>query len=93
MSHSIRQAMRSYHCYACENNFKQMVNMNDLSSVKCPSCDSDFLEEQKTYAEVQQVMEEANRQSQQSESSFEEEEEEMFSEASHDVFEHMFAPQ
>ena len=92
MSHSIRQAMRSYHCYACENNFKQMVNMNDLSSVRCPSCDSDFLEEQKTFAEVQQVMEEANRQSQQSESSFEEEEE-MFSEASHDVFEHMFAPQ
>ena len=92
MSHAIRQAMRSYHCYACENNFKQMVNMNDLSSVKCPSCESDFLEEQKTFAEVQQVMGEANRQSQESESSSFEEEE-VFAEASHDVFENMFAPQ
>ena len=82
--------MRSYHCYACENNFKQMVNMNDLSSVRCPSCESDFLEEQKTFAEVREVMEEANRQSQQSESS---EYEDEFTEESHDVFEQMFAPQ
>ena len=65
-----------------------MVDMNDLSSVKCPSCESDFLEEQKTFAEIRPVMEEASRQSQQSETSFEA----SFEDES-DVFEQIFAPQ
>ena len=82
MSQAIRQAMRSYHCYACECDHKQMVNMNDLGSVRCPCCESDFLEEQKTFAEIRQVMEEASRQRQQSATSVEE----VLHEASH-IFE------
>jgi DNA-directed RNA polymerase subunit RPC12/RpoP len=56
MSHTIRQAMRAYHCYECKGDHKQMVNMNDLGSVRCPTCQSDFLEEQKTFADIRQVM-------------------------------------
>lgn len=51
-NHSIRRALRAYHCHACETDFKEMVNLNDLTSVKCPNCESDFLEEKKTFDEA-----------------------------------------
>ena len=45
----IRRALRAYHCHACNKDFKEMVNLNDLSGVVCPNCQSDFLEEKKTF--------------------------------------------
>jgi len=48
----IRRALRAYHCYGCNNDFKEMVNLNDPSSIQCPSCHSDFLEEKKYYDEA-----------------------------------------
>merc|ERR1712170_32208 len=47
-----RRALRAYHCHACNKEFKQMVNLNDLSDVKCNHCQSDFFEENKTYEEA-----------------------------------------
>jgi len=49
---SMRRAQRSYHCYGCEHNFKQLVDMNDLGSVKCPQCNGDFIEETRSFDEA-----------------------------------------
>ena len=44
-----RRAQRSYHCYACQNEWRQLVNPSDLSDVSCPACSSEFFEESKSY--------------------------------------------
>jgi DNA-directed RNA polymerase subunit RPC12/RpoP len=44
-----RRAQRSYHCYACQNEWRQLVNPSDLAGVQCPSCASEFFEETKSY--------------------------------------------
>ena len=47
----MRRAQRSYHCHACEQDFRQLVDLNDLSGIKCPHCESDFFEEKKSFEE------------------------------------------
>ena len=49
---AIRRALRNYHCHACNQEFREMVNLNDLSSVRCPHCQSDFFEEKKSFEEA-----------------------------------------
>ena len=44
-----RRAQRSYHCYACQNEWRQLVNLNDISDVTCSACSSEFFEESKSY--------------------------------------------
>ena len=47
-----RRAQRSYHCYACQNEWRQLVNPSDITGVQCPSCASEFFEENKSYQQV-----------------------------------------
>ena len=44
---SYRMAQRTFHCYACDRQFKQMTNVEDYSDVRCTHCQSDFFEEAK----------------------------------------------
>ena len=48
-STSMRRAQRAFHCHACNNDFKQLVDLNDMVSIECPSCNSSFLEEKKYF--------------------------------------------
>jgi len=49
VNQNMRRALRAYHCYACNHDFKMLVNLNDLASVRCQQCQSDFLEEKKFF--------------------------------------------
>ena len=51
-----RRAQRSYHCYACQNEWRQLVNPSDLAGVQCPSCQSEFFEETKSYQQIAQAV-------------------------------------
>ena len=46
-----RRVQHSYHCYGCENEWRQLVNPSDLTGVQCPSCASEFFEEMNSIAE------------------------------------------
>ena len=48
-----RRALRAYFCHACSKDFKDLVNLNDLTSVRCPSCNSDFCEDKTSYVGAQ----------------------------------------
>jgi DNA-directed RNA polymerase subunit RPC12/RpoP len=48
----IRRALRAYHCHGCNREFREMVNLNDLQSVRCPNCQSDFFEEKKSFEQA-----------------------------------------
>lgn len=47
-----RRAQRAYFCHGCAKDFKDLVNLNDLSTVRCPFCNSDFCEEKTSYDEA-----------------------------------------
>ena len=49
---SHRCAQRAFHCHACDHDFKQLVNLNDMTNIHCPNCQSDFLEEKKYYEQA-----------------------------------------
>jgi len=49
VNHNIRRALRTYHCHSCNKEFREMVNLNDMSTVRCPNCQSDFFEEMKSF--------------------------------------------
>lgn len=41
----VRTVTKHYHCYNCNQDFKQALNPTEAFSIKCSKCKSDFIEE------------------------------------------------